>query len=73
MEGSTPDVITQVELAAAVRLQSEAWRAAEKARVYAENIEQRIRAGAVVAPGELKFDRRFQTAVRKRNKIVSKG
>jgi hypothetical protein len=73
MKGSAPDVITQAELARAAKLQSEAWSAAEKARVCGKEIEQRIRDGAVVAPGKLIFDRRFQTAARKHNTIAFKG
>ena len=71
LEGSAPDVITQDELARLAKLQSEAWCAAERARVYAQEIEQRIRHGAVVAPGKLIFDRTFQTAARKRDTMSS--
>jgi hypothetical protein len=70
-EGSAPDVITQTELASAAKLQSEAWQCAEKARNCAKEIENRIRRGAVVAPGALTFDRRFQIAVRKPDTTAS--
>lgn len=60
---AVPGVITQAELAHAVKLQSEVQAALDNACLYAEGIERRIGQGATVEPGELMFNRRLRMVI----------